>query len=149
MLFRSSARPDVAKREGAVVAQAGRLGAVTVATNMAGRGTDIKLGGSASDVARLYVEERLRGGAGDDVLKVRGRDESLLEISSATHDLVAEARSAAVELLEEDLEEGVADLVALAADGRAVSKAPAVLACRKAVDAVVKDVGQEIGRAHV
>ena len=55
-----SARPDVAKREGAVVAQAGRLGAVTVATNMAGRGTDIKLGGSASDVARLYVEERLR-----------------------------------------------------------------------------------------
>merc|ERR1719514_2919 len=137
-----SARPDVAKREGAVVAQAGRLGAVTVATNMAGRGTDIKLGGSASDVARLYVEERLRGGDGEDLLKVRGREESLLEISSATHDLVDKARSAAVELLEDDLDEGVADLVALAADGRAVSKAPAVLAARKAVDAVAADVGE-------
>ena len=137
-----SARPDVAKREGAVVAQAGRLGAVTVATNMAGRGTDIKLGGSASDVARLYVEERLRGGDGADLLGVRGREESLLEISSATHDLVDEARSAAVELLEDDLDEGVADLVALAADGRAVSKAPAVLAARKAVDAVASDVNE-------
>merc|ERR1719174_1271256 len=89
-----SARPDAAKRESMVVAQAGRLGAVTVATNMAGRGTDIKLGGSASDVARLYVEERLRGGDGESVLKVRGVEESLLEISSATHDLVAKAREA-------------------------------------------------------
>ncbi|MGO2658757.1 preprotein translocase subunit SecA [Mycetocola reblochoni] len=34
-------------REAAIVAQAGRLGAVTVATNMAGRGTDIMLGGNA------------------------------------------------------------------------------------------------------
>ena len=34
------------EREGRVVAQAGRLGAVTVATNMAGRGTDIVLGGA-------------------------------------------------------------------------------------------------------
>ena len=33
--------------EAAIVAQAGRLGAVTVATNMAGRGTDIILGGNA------------------------------------------------------------------------------------------------------
>ncbi len=34
-------------REAAIIAQAGRLGAVTVATNMAGRGTDIMLGGNA------------------------------------------------------------------------------------------------------
>ncbi|OFR87585.1 preprotein translocase subunit SecA [Micrococcus sp. HMSC067E09] len=41
--------------EAAIVAQAGRLGAVTVATNMAGRGTDIMLGGNAefSAVARM------------------------------------------------------------------------------------------------
>jgi preprotein translocase subunit SecA len=32
--------------EAHIVAQAGRLGAVTIATNMAGRGTDIKLGGN-------------------------------------------------------------------------------------------------------
>ena len=38
-------------REAQIVAQAGRLGAVTVATNMAGRGTDIMLGGNAEFIA--------------------------------------------------------------------------------------------------
>jgi len=38
-------------REAAIVAEAGRLGAVTVATNMAGRGTDIMLGGNAEFIA--------------------------------------------------------------------------------------------------
>ena len=37
------------EREAAIVAQAGRVGAVTVATNMAGRGTDIVLGGAQTD----------------------------------------------------------------------------------------------------
>ncbi|MDR1133749.1 MAG: preprotein translocase subunit SecA [Synergistaceae bacterium] len=40
------------EREAIIVAQAGRLGAVTVATNMAGRGTDIVLGGNAEYLAR-------------------------------------------------------------------------------------------------
>jgi preprotein translocase subunit SecA len=39
-------------REAQIVAQAGRLGAVTVSTNMAGRGTDIILGGNAEEVAK-------------------------------------------------------------------------------------------------
>jgi len=39
-------------REAAIVAQAGRKGAVTVSTNMAGRGTDIKLGGDADFLTR-------------------------------------------------------------------------------------------------
>lgn len=38
-------------REAAIVAQAGRLGSVTVATNMAGRGTDVMLGGNAEFLA--------------------------------------------------------------------------------------------------
>ena len=37
------------KREAEIVAQAGRKGAVTIATNMAGRGTDIILGGNRRD----------------------------------------------------------------------------------------------------
>ena len=41
-----NAKPEHAEREGETVAEAGRLGAVTIATNMAGRGVDIKLGGS-------------------------------------------------------------------------------------------------------
>ncbi|MCB9688491.1 MAG: preprotein translocase subunit SecA [Alphaproteobacteria bacterium] len=39
-------------REAEIVAQAGRLGGVTISTNMAGRGTDIKLGGDAEKLAR-------------------------------------------------------------------------------------------------
>jgi preprotein translocase subunit SecA len=39
------------EREAAIVAMAGRRGAVTVATNMAGRGTDIMLGGNAEAIA--------------------------------------------------------------------------------------------------
>ncbi len=45
------------EREAAIVAEAGRYGAVTIATNMAGRGTDIQLGGNA-DVA---LKKRLTG----------------------------------------------------------------------------------------
>jgi len=42
-------------REATIVAQAGRIGAVTVATNMAGRGVDILLGGNAEGLARQQV----------------------------------------------------------------------------------------------
>ncbi|MGN6326489.1 preprotein translocase subunit SecA [Pseudolysinimonas sp.] len=45
-------------REAAIIAQAGRLGAVTVATNMAGRGTDIMLGGNAEFLAVAKMHER-------------------------------------------------------------------------------------------
>ena len=40
-----NAKPENAAREAEVIAAGGRLGAVTIATNMAGRGTDIILGG--------------------------------------------------------------------------------------------------------
>src|SRR5438105_10975016 len=42
-----NAKPEHAEREGEIIAEAGRPGAVTIATNMAGRGVDIKLGGNA------------------------------------------------------------------------------------------------------
>jgi preprotein translocase subunit SecA len=45
------------EREAYVVAQAGRKGAVTVATNMAGRGTDILLGGNPEMIARFEVSQ--------------------------------------------------------------------------------------------
>ena len=46
------------EREAAIVAQAGRQGAVTVATNMAGRGTDIMLGGNPEFIADLELHQR-------------------------------------------------------------------------------------------
>jgi preprotein translocase subunit SecA len=44
------------EREADIVAQAGRLGAVTIATNMAGRGTDIVLGGNPEGLARIEAD---------------------------------------------------------------------------------------------
>jgi preprotein translocase subunit SecA len=46
------------EREAAIIAQAGRKGAVTVATNMAGRGTDIMLGGNPEFIADEQLHER-------------------------------------------------------------------------------------------
>ncbi|HUD37966.1 MAG TPA: preprotein translocase subunit SecA [Streptosporangiaceae bacterium] len=46
------------EREAAIIAQAGRKGAVTVATNMAGRGTDIMLGGNPEFLADLELHQR-------------------------------------------------------------------------------------------
>jgi preprotein translocase subunit SecA len=50
-----NAKPEHAEREGDIIAEAGRPGAVTIATNMAGRGVDIKLGGNPEHLARLEV----------------------------------------------------------------------------------------------
>jgi preprotein translocase subunit SecA len=46
------------EREAAIIAQAGRLGAVTVATNMAGRGVDIQLGGNPEELAKVEMRKR-------------------------------------------------------------------------------------------
>ncbi len=54
-----NAKPENVQRESEIVAQSGRLGAVTISTNMAGRGTDILLGGNADFMARLKVREVL------------------------------------------------------------------------------------------
>jgi preprotein translocase subunit SecA len=50
-----NAKPEFAEREGETIAEAGRPGAVTIATNMAGRGVDIKLGGNAEHNTRLEL----------------------------------------------------------------------------------------------
>lgn len=54
-----NAKPENVEREAEIVAQSGRLGAVTIATNMAGRGTDIILGGNPEFMGRLKIREML------------------------------------------------------------------------------------------
>lgn len=63
MLKRAGVKHDVLnakqhEREAEIVAQAGRFGAVTIATNMAGRGTDIILGGNPEHMAKAEMKKR-------------------------------------------------------------------------------------------
>ena len=56
------------EREAAIVAEAGRYGAVTIATNMAGRGTDIQLGGNPD----ITLKKRLTGNeTNEELLKIK------------------------------------------------------------------------------
>ncbi len=71
------------EQEAYIVAQAGQLGAVTIATNMAGRGTDIKLGGNldmrlekelpegANDVEREKLRSKIEGEIAEAAVKVK------------------------------------------------------------------------------
>jgi preprotein translocase subunit SecA len=57
-----NAKPEYAEREGEIIAEAGRPGAVTIATNMAGRGVDIKLGGNAEHLTELELRGKQEPG---------------------------------------------------------------------------------------
>jgi preprotein translocase subunit SecA len=80
------------RAEAAVIAQAGRKGAVTISTNMAGRGTDIILGGNAKMLAQqqqasgdaLAALERQCAAEREDVVQAGG----LLVIGTSHHDSV-------------------------------------------------------------
>ncbi|MCU1616311.1 MAG: secA, partial [Frankiales bacterium] len=82
-------------REAHIIAQAGRLGAVTVATNMAGRGTDIQLGGNPDFIA-------------DETLRARGLSpsETPEEYEAAWDDALAKAREQVKAEHEEVVEAG-------------------------------------------
>jgi preprotein translocase subunit SecA len=60
-----NAKPEYAEREGEIVAEAGQPGAVTIATNMAGRGVDIKLGGNAEHLTQVELRSKLGLNPGD------------------------------------------------------------------------------------
>ena len=74
-----NAKPMYAEREAEVVAQAGRLKAVTISTNMAGRGTDILLGGNPKFLATDLVR---RGQTSRDGLDAGEYEKTLAEVQS-------------------------------------------------------------------
>ncbi len=79
------------EREAEIVAQAGKKGAVTIATNMAGRGTDIKLGGNSEFLAihemrrQEYSEELIQEATGyaetdnEEILEARNKYQELIK----------------------------------------------------------------------
>ena len=85
------------EREAHIVAQAGRLGAVTIATNMAGRGTDILLGGNPDEMATEQVME-LDLGVEPDVL------ERVLSMGHVERQTVESLSRQGIELEPEQLE---------------------------------------------
>ena len=84
------------RREAEIVAQAGRKNAVTIATNMAGRGTDILLGGNPEFLAKQEMRKL-------------GYDEDMIEASTAHNEtddeLILEARKKYAEIYEKKAEE--------------------------------------------
>src|ERR1019366_7675477 len=79
------------EKESGIVAQAGRSGAVTIATNMAGRGTDIQLGGNPAGMASEILHRR---GLNPAEVDKATYDEAFAEakaICDVDHDLVVAA----------------------------------------------------------
>ena len=80
------------EKEAMIIAQAGRWGAITIATNMAGRGTDILLGGNPEYLAKTMLDERGITKDMPDYEKIR--DEILKEayrITDEEHEKVVQA----------------------------------------------------------
>lgn len=147
-----NAKPENCDREGETVSQAGRLGAVTVATNMAGRGTDILLGGSPSMMAKLRVRDGLVGVLDDEGRAAFAPLDASFYPCAISDQAQAALATAAAELLKDgalaqvDLEEFVA-----VASEKATLSDPAVLAIRQAFQlvkaefaAVLKEEKEEV-----
>jgi preprotein translocase SecA subunit len=84
--------------EANIIAQAGRFGAVTIATNMAGRGTDILLGGNPDFLARAEIEKHWLGNKGGRPATAtqgaKSYEESLDDFRVEYNETVAHARQA-------------------------------------------------------
>jgi len=83
--------------EANIIAQAGRFGSVTIATNMAGRGTDILLGGNPEFLTRAEIEKqwlsnKIGAGAVASAQPVKSYEESLEELRTEYNETVSRAR---------------------------------------------------------
>ena len=80
------------EKEAYIIAQAGRLGAVTIATNMAGRGTDILLGGNAEYLAKSNLDEQGIDESNPDYENLKNQAlEQAREITEKEHEQVVNA----------------------------------------------------------
>ncbi len=91
------------EKEAEIVAQAGKLGAVTVATNMAGRGTDIQLGGNAEFMAKSELRKK---GMSDELLaEATGHAETEDQEILNARKLFAETEAKYKELIRQEAEQ--------------------------------------------
>ena len=96
------------EKEAEIVSQAGRYGAVTIATNMAGRGTDITLGGNPEFIAKSKMSKK---GFSDHIISLADSfantdDPEILEAREIYRKLLAEAKAAIKDEQEKVLKAG-------------------------------------------
>ena len=126
------------EREAEIVAQAGKQGAVTIATNMAGRGTDIMLGGNVSYMAKAALRKELS----------RDLTKDLAQLKDEYEHAKARAKAAGTELPtppEETIDAQLEHLMT-ECDGHAETEDAAVLHARKRFEELCEEFEPEIKR---
>ena len=126
------------EREAEIVAQAGKQGAVTIATNMAGRGTDIMLGGNVSYMAKAALRKELS----------RDLTKDLAQLKDEYEHAKARAKAAGTELPtppEETIDAQLEHLMT-ECDGHAETEDAAVLHARQRFEELCEEFEPEIKR---
>ena len=126
------------EREAEIVAQAGKQGAVTIATNMAGRGTDIMLGGNVSYMAKAALRKELS----------RELTKDLAQLKDEYEHAKARAKAAGTELPtppEETIDAQLEHLMT-ECDGHAETDDAAVLKARKRFEELCEEFEPEVKR---
>ena len=126
------------EREAEIVAQAGKQGAVTIATNMAGRGTDIMLGGNVSYMAKAALRKELS----------RDLTKDLAQMKDEYEHAKARAKAAGTELPtppEETIDAQLEHLMT-ECDGHAETEDAAVLHARQRFEELCEEFEPEIKR---
>ncbi|MDD4851059.1 MAG: preprotein translocase subunit SecA [Gemmiger sp.] len=125
------------EREAEIVAQAGKQGAVTIATNMAGRGTDIMLGGNLTYMAKATLRKELAG-------KLSAQLEAEKTAAKLARAAAKAAGEAVSPLPAETDTEARLDFLLNEADGHADTDDQEVLAARARFDALIAEYEPEV-----
>ena len=138
-----NAKPENVQKEAFTVAQSGRKGAVTIATNMAGRGTDILLGGNPGMVAKIKLRGVLEGKVDPESptaqIAANAQDIYPCDLMRGTQGLVEAAGSAlAASIGDADADEYLGRVFMEASDNIATDDGT-VLAVRSALEAITAE----------
>uniref|UniRef100_UPI0040273CDB preprotein translocase subunit SecA n=1 Tax=Gemmiger formicilis TaxID=745368 RepID=UPI0040273CDB len=126
------------EREAEIVAQAGKQGAVTIATNMAGRGTDIMLGGNVTYMAKAALKKELS----------KELTANLAELKDAYEHEKARAKASGTELPTPP-EAGIdakLEMLMTECDGHAETEDAEVLHARKRFEELCEEFAPEVKR---
>ena len=126
------------EREAEIVAQAGKQGAVTIATNMAGRGTDIMLGGNVTYMAKATLRKELT--------RQMNADLEVLKDEYEHAKASAKAQGLPIPPAPDTAYEAKVEMLMTECDGHADTQDADILAARKRFDELVAEYEPEVKR---